>query len=148
MNALLQTGSSLSACGHAQAGGRVPVPLKSDFLSIDLLFFNRDLQCLVAVELKRGKFKPSYLGQLNFYLSALDEQVKKPNENQSIGIILCHQAKRTVVELAVRDFRKPMGVAVYRTANKVPKPYQSLVTVMDGVRQILLSDDQQKEEQK
>ncbi|GHV78385.1 hypothetical protein AGMMS49944_01760 [Spirochaetia bacterium] len=104
---------------------------------IDLLFFNRDLQCLVAVELKRGKFKPSYLGQLSFYLSALDEYVKKPDENPSIGIVLCKEAKKTIVELAVRDYNRPMGVAVYRTKADMPTDYQKLIPLMDGVRSLL-----------
>ncbi|MDR1515184.1 MAG: PDDEXK nuclease domain-containing protein, partial [Synergistaceae bacterium] len=77
---------------------------------IDLLFFNRELHCLVAVELKRGKFKPSQLGQLFFYLSALDEYVRQPDEAPSIGIILCREASRNTVEFAVRDYTKPMGV--------------------------------------
>ena len=64
-----------------------------------MLFFQRDLKALVVIELKRGKFKPSYLGQLNFYLSALDEQERKNGENPSIGILLCREANKSVVEL-------------------------------------------------
>jgi predicted nuclease of restriction endonuclease-like (RecB) superfamily len=104
---------------------------------VDLLFYNRDLQCLAAVELKTGKFKPSYLGQLSFYLSALDEHVKKPDENPSIGIVLCREAKKAIVELAVRDYNRPMGVAVYRTENDMPKDYKTLIPLMDGVQALL-----------
>jgi predicted nuclease of restriction endonuclease-like (RecB) superfamily len=109
---------------------------------VDLLFFSRDLQCLVAVELKRGKFKPSYLGQLSFYLSALDEYAKKPEEKQSIGILLCKEVNKAVAQLAVRDFNHPMGVAVYQTGNDIPKPYQPLIPLMDGVQAILQENDQ------
>ena len=83
---------------------------------IDLLFFSRKLRSLVAFELKRGEFKPEYTGKLNFYLSALDEYVKLPNENPSIGIILCKSKSDKIVELSFRDTSKPMGVATYCTA--------------------------------
>ena len=107
---------------------------------IDLLFYHRSLRALVAIELKRGKFKPAYLGQLNYYLSALDEQERHSDENQSIGLLLCKEANQAVVELAIRDFNKPMGVAAYRTRNDIPEPYQTLIPLMDGVRKILTAD--------
>ncbi|MDR1328478.1 MAG: PDDEXK nuclease domain-containing protein [Oscillospiraceae bacterium] len=101
---------------------RVVVDEKEYF--IDLLFFNRELHCLVAVELKRGEFKPSQLGQLFFYLSALDEYVRQPDEAPSIGIVLCKEANRNTVEFAVRDYTKPMGVATYRTRSEMPEEWQ------------------------
>ncbi len=104
---------------------------------IDLLFYHRALRCLVAIELKKGKFKPAYLGQLNYYLSALDAQERHPEENPSIGLLLCKEAKRGVVELAIRDFNKPMGVAIYRLGTDIPKPYQSLIPLINGVKKIL-----------
>ena len=107
---------------------------------VDLLFYHRALRSMVAVELKRGKFKPAYLGQLNFYLSALDEQLKHPDENQSIGLLLCQEGSRTIVELAVRDFNKPIGVATYRLGKKIPEPYQVLAPMIDGVRKILMEN--------
>ena len=88
---------------------------------IDLLFFNRELNALVAIELKKGAFKPIYLGQLNLYLQILDDTVRKPHENASIGIILCQSADRPYVEYAVRDYSKPLGVATYRTADEMPE---------------------------
>jgi len=94
---------------------------------VDLLFFNRKLQCLVAFDLKKGKFKPSYLGQMNFYLSALDEMVKLPHEEASIGIILCKEKSNKIVEFSFRDFSKPMGIATYKTANELPKKYKGLL---------------------
>ncbi|MBQ5779299.1 MAG: DUF1016 family protein, partial [Paludibacteraceae bacterium] len=71
--------------------------------------------------LKKGEFKPSYLGQLNMYLQLLDDKVKKSNENPSIGIILCRSADKTYVEYAVRDYEKPMGVATYKTLADMPE---------------------------
>lgn len=104
---------------------------------VDLLFFHRGLQALVAVELKMGKFRPAYLGQLEFYLSALDELVRKPNENPSIGLLLCEKMNKGVVEFAVRDKSKPLGIATYQTLRSIPKPYQTLAPVIEGVRRVL-----------
>jgi predicted nuclease of restriction endonuclease-like (RecB) superfamily len=104
---------------------------------IDLLFFHRGLQALVAVELKMGKFRPSYLGQLEFYLSALDSLVRKPNENPSIGLLLCEKMNKGVVEFAVRDKSKPLGIATYQTLRSIPKPYRALAPVIEGVRRVL-----------
>ena len=81
---------------------------------VDLLFFNRELQSLVVVELKNGKFKPAYLGQLATYLRILDDEEKLPNENPSIGIILCKDADKAYVEYVLQDYNKPMGVATYK----------------------------------
>lgn len=82
---------------------------------IDLLFYHRGLQSLIAIELKRGAFKPEHLGQIEFYLTALDKQVKKEHENPSIGIIICQKKDRTVVEYALHDKEnKPIGISTFR----------------------------------
>lgn len=81
---------------------------------IDLLFFHRGLQSLIAIELKRGAFKPEHLGQVEFYLTALDKQVKKDHENPSIGIIICQKKDRTVVEYALHDKKKPIGISTFQ----------------------------------
>lgn len=86
----------------------------SDFF-IDLLFYHRGIQCLVAFELKADKFKPDHLGQLNFYLEALDRDVKKPNENPSIGVLLCKDKDREVVEYALSRSLSPTMVSEYKT---------------------------------
>lgn len=87
----------------------------------DLLFYNRELAALVVVELKRGEFKPAYLGQLSAYLRILDTEVKKPFENPSVGIILCKQADKSFVEFLIQGYDNPMGVATYKTAEDVRK---------------------------
>ena len=87
----------------------------------DLLFYNRELAALVVVELKRGDFKPAYLGQLSAYLRILDSEIKKPFENPSVGIILCKQADRSFVEFLIQGYDNPMGVATYKTAEDVRK---------------------------
>lgn len=104
---------------------------------IDLLFFNRELNALVAVELKKGAFKPIYLGQLNLYLQALDDTVKKAHENASIGIILCQSADRPYVEYAIRDYAKPLGVATYRTADEMPENLRRALPPIDELRRQL-----------
>lgn len=104
---------------------------------IDLLFFNRELNALVAVELKKGEFKPIYLGQLNLYLQALDDTVKKPHENASVGIILCQSADRPYVEYATRDYNKPLGVATYRTADEMPENLKRAFPPIDELRRQL-----------
>ncbi len=104
---------------------------------IDLLFFNRELNALVAVELKKGAFKPIYLGQLNLYLQALDDTVKKSHENASVGIILCQSADKPYVEYAIRDYNKPLGVATYRTADEMPEPLRRALPPIDELRRQL-----------
>ena len=90
------------------------LPVGGEDFHSDLLFFHRGLQCLVAVELKTRKFRPSDMGQLEFYLEALDRDVKKENENPSIGIILCREANRIVVEYAMSRAMSPVMVAQYK----------------------------------
>lgn len=82
---------------------------------VDLLFFNRKIQSLIAIDLKIGAFEPEFIGKMNHYLGLLDDQVKMPNENPSIGIILCAEKNHIEVEIALRDFHKPIGVAEYQT---------------------------------
>ena len=104
---------------------------------VDLLFFNRQLQCLVAIDLKRGEFKPEYLGKMNFYLSALDDLVRLPHENRSIGIILCKSKKEKIVEYALRDTSKPMGVATYKLATELPEKYRDVLPDAEELRRLM-----------
>lgn len=87
---------------------------------IDLLLYHRLLKCLVALELKVSEFKPEYVGKMQFYLAALDERVRTPEENPSIGMILCREKKRTIVEYALKESNKPIGVAAYRIVRQLP----------------------------
>lgn len=107
----------------------------------DLLFFNRELNAMVVIELKTGDFKTSYLGQLMGYLTILDEKVRKQHENPSIGIVLCKSANREYVEFMIRDYTKPMGVATYKTADEMPDnlrralpSQEELIKLMEGER--------------
>lgn len=106
----------------------------------DLLFFNRELNALVAIELKVGKFKPSYLGQLYAYLQVLDDKVRKPHENPSIGIVLCKSANQSYAEYAVRDYNKPMGGATYKTISDMPKEMQHILPDIDELQKLMNED--------
>ena len=103
----------------------------------DLLFFNRELNALVVVELKTGDFKSSYLGQLMSYLSILDAKVKKTHENPSIGIVLCKSAKRDYVEFVIRDYNKPMGVATYKTTAEMPEELRKAMPDIEELKKLL-----------
>lgn len=103
-NAIMSLGK-----GFAFIGNQYRLDVEGHEFFVDLLFYNRHLNCLVAFELKTGKFKPEYAGQLNFYLNVLDEHVKLSHENPSIGIILCKEKNNTVVEFAFKNLGKGMG---------------------------------------
>ena len=94
---------------------------------IDLLLYHRQLQCLVAIELKIGEFLPEYKGKMEFYLSILNDKVKLPNENDAIGIIICKEKNRTVVEYSLKTSNMPIGVATYTTTAKLPENYQNFL---------------------
>ena len=104
---------------------------------IDLLFYHRSLRAMIAVELKMGKFRAAYLGQLELYLSALDATLRHPDENPSIGLLLCEKMNKGFVEFAVRDKSKPLGIATYRTLKAIPEPYKRLAPVIEGVQRVL-----------
>ena len=103
----------------------------------DLLFFNRELAALVCVELKDGPFKTSYLGQLAGYLRILDDEVRKPNENPSIGIILCKSANKKFVEYVIQDYDKPMGVATYKTTAQMDERLKKLLPPVEELEKLL-----------
>lgn len=103
----------------------------------DLIFFNRELNALVVIELKTGKFKPTYLGQLSTYLRILDDKIRKPHENPSIGIVLCKYANREFVEYVIQDYDKPMGVATYITTNDMPEKLRKALPDVEELKKLL-----------
>ena len=114
---------------------RVMVSGKEYF--IDLLFYHRTLRCLVAIELKKNEFKAEYAGKLNLYLSALDEYVKNPDENPSIGIILCRDKDEKTVQFAFRGITTPMGVAKYMTADELPPEIRNALPSAEELKKLL-----------
>lgn len=112
---LLELGTGFAFLGnqyHLEVGGE-------DFY-IDLLFYNLKLRCYVVVELKTGKFKPEYAGQLNFYLSAVDGELKQESDNPTIGLLLCKEKNNVVAEYALKDIAKPMGISQYSLTDALP----------------------------
>ena len=132
---LLELGTGFAFIGrqyHLEVGGE-------DFYA-DLLFYNTNLSCYVVVELKKGTFKPEYVGKLNFYLSAIDDILKKEKDNPTIGILLCKSKNNIVAEYSLRDISKPMGISEYRLAGKMPEGYEDfLPTAEDIERGIILN---------
>jgi len=105
----------------AFVGSQYRLEIDGQEFFIDLLLYHRQLRCLIAIELKVGAFKPEYAGKMQFYLSALNDRIKLPDENPSIGIILCKDKSRTIVEYALKDTKKPIGVSTYRLTEKLPR---------------------------
>lgn len=103
----------------------------------DLLFFNRELNCLVVVELKRGEFKPAYLGQLSAYLRIVDDKIKKPHENRSIGIILCKSMNKQFAEYIIQDYDKPMGVTTYKSLSEMPEEMQEVMPDIEEMKKLM-----------
>ena len=103
----------------------------------DLLFFNRELNALVVVELKAGEFNPSYLGQLTTYLQILDDKVRKPHENPSIGIVLCKSADKAFVEYVIKRYDSPMGVATYTTADDMLENVRRALPDVEELKRVL-----------
>lgn len=118
-------------------GNQYRLVVEEEEFFVDLLFFNRKLQSLVAFELKKGRFRPEYLGKMNLYLSALDDMVRQPHENTSIGIILCKSKTDKVVEYSFRDFNKAMGVATYKTTKALPSKYKGILPDEKSLKQLL-----------
>lgn len=108
-------------------GNQYRINVGGEDFYIDLLLYHRSLKSLVAIELKIGDFKPEYVGQLQFYLTALDKQVKLEDENPPIGIIICKNKNRTIVEYALNDTDKPIGVATYQIIDSLPEKMKDLL---------------------
>ena len=100
---------------------------------IDLLLYSRRIQAMVAIELKVGDFKPEYKGKMEFYLNVLDETVKLPHENPSIGIIICKSKNRTIVEYALRHSSSPIGVATYSISSELPEHYKEMLPASQDI---------------
>lgn len=128
--------------GFAFVGRQVLVEVGNKDFYIDLLFYHLKLRCYVVVELKAGEFEPEYAGKLNFYLSAVDSQLKHPSDNPSLGLLLCKSRDKVVAEYALRDVNKPIGVAEYQLVQALPKELQTdLPRIEDIERELRDVDD-------
>ncbi|MGN7889180.1 PDDEXK nuclease domain-containing protein [Dyadobacter sp. 22481] len=100
---------------------------------VDILLYHRRLQCLIAIDLKIGEFEPEHKGKMEFYLSVLNDKVRLSHENESIGIIICKNKDRTVVEYSLKNTALPIGVATYNTTNQLPKKYRQLLPSVEEI---------------
>ena len=126
--------------GFTFIGNQYKIVLGENEYFIDLLFYHRHLRCLIAIDLKIGKFIPEYAGKMNFYLNLLDDKVKLQDENLSIGLILCKEKDNIVVEYALRNIKKPVGIAKYYLTRKLPakllKQLPSPTVIEDKLREL------------
>lgn len=118
-------------------GSQYRLEVKNKEYFIDLLLFHRRLRCLVAVELKVGEFAPEHAGKMQFYLTILDDEVRETGENPAIGIILCKSKDKTIVEYALRNTAKPIGVAAYRILPTLPQELQGLLPAPEDIARLM-----------
>jgi len=132
--------------GFAFVGRQFRLEVEGDEFFADLLFYHTRLKCYVVVELKATAFKPEHAGQLNFYLTTVDKQVKAPDDKPTIGLLLCKTKKRTVAEYALSGIDKPIGVAEYQLVRALPEPLvTSLPTVEELESELSAVDEEQPE---
>jgi len=123
--------------GFAFVGRQHRIEVGGDEFFIDLLFYHTRLKCYVVVELKAAAFKPDHAGQLNFYLSAVDAQIKAPDDKPTIGLLLCKTKNQVVAEYALSGIAKPMGVAEYQLVRALPEPLDTKLPTIEQLEQEL-----------
>lgn len=123
--------------GFAFVGRQVMLDVGGDEFFIDLLFYHLKLRCYVVIELKAGKFKPEHLGQLGFYLTAVDRQVKSEQDNPTIGLLLCKSKNKVVAEYALGDKTQPMGIAEYKLLESLPAELQTSLPSIEQIEREL-----------
>lgn len=113
------------------------IEIEGEEYFVDILLYHRALKCLVALELKIGRFMPEYVGKMQFYLAVLDDKARLQGENPPIGIILCKSKKDTIVEYALKDANKPIGVATYRIMPKLPRNLQGKLPSPEQIAKLM-----------
>jgi predicted nuclease of restriction endonuclease-like (RecB) superfamily len=119
--------------GFAFVGRQVPLEVAGKEYRIDLLFYHLKLRCFVVFDLKGGPFKPEYTGKMNFYLSAVDDLLRHPDDKPSIGLILCKEKDGIVAEYALRDMTKPLGVAEFTHLEKLPEEFKGTLPTIEEI---------------
>lgn len=127
-NFLLELGS-----GFAFVGRQYQLVVGGDVFKIDLLFYHIKLKCYIVVELKTVKFKPEFAGQLNFYVSAIDGELRGSSDNPTLGILICKSKNNTVVEYALNKIDNPIGVSEYQLVTKLPKEFKSSLPSIEEI---------------
>lgn len=126
---LLEMGNQFSFIGS-----QFKIQLEGNEYFIDLLLFHRTLQCLVAIELKIGEFIPEYKGKMEFYLAVLNDKVRLPHENDSVGIIICKSKNRTIVEYSLKKSNYPIGVSSYTTSKELPDEFSNQLPTLEAIK--------------
>jgi len=124
--------------GFAFVGRQYRLEISDNDYYLDLLFYHLHLRCYVVIELKAGKFKPEYAGKLNFYLSAVDTQLKHPADCPSIGILLCRTKDKIEVEYALRDMNKPIGVSAFELSEIIPDELKTQLPTIEEMERGLI----------
>ncbi len=119
--------------GFALVGSQVPIEVGGEEFRIDLLFYHLKLRAYIVVDLKMTPFKPEYAGKMNFYLSAVDDLLRHPDDRSSVGLILCKAKNRFVAEYAVRDIAKPLGVAEFRYLEQLPEQLKGTLPTIEEI---------------
>ena len=127
--------------GFAFVGRQVLLDVGGDEFFIDLLFYHLKLRCYVVIELKAGKFEPEHLGQLGFYLTAVDRQVRHEHDNPTIGLLLCKSKNEIVAEYALADKTQPMGVAEFKLLDSLPPELQTSLPTIEQIERELAGAD-------
>lgn len=125
--------------GFAFLGRQYKIEIGETDYFIDLLFYHVELRSYIVIELKAGKFKPEFVGKLNFYLSAVDSQIKRPDDNPTIGILLCKRKDKIEAEYSLRDMNKPMGISEYRLTESIPEYIKSKLPSIEELENELIN---------
>ncbi len=133
---LLELGTGFSFLGR-----QYKLEIGDEEFFLDLLFYHVKLHCYVVIELKTGKFKPEYAGKLNFYISAIDSLLKSEKDNPTIGILICKSKNNTIVEYALKDISKPIGVSEYKITKELPKEFKSSLPSIEEIERELETID-------
>jgi len=126
--------------GFAYIGKQVALPVGGRDFYLDLLFYHTQLHCYVVIELKTGDFEPEYAGKLNFYITAVDDQLKREGDEPTIGILLCKNKDKLVAEYALRDINKPIGVSEYQLTQSLPDNLKSSLPSIEQIEAELARD--------
>ncbi len=134
--------------GFAFLGRQYKIEVSENDYFIDMLFYHMELRCYIVIELKAGKFKPEFAGKLNFYLSAVDSQLKRQGDNPSIGILLCKKKDKIEVEYSLRDINKPMGITEYKLTDSIPENIKTKLPSIEELEYELTKRTEQKGDNK
>lgn len=120
--------------GFAFVGSQYRLEIEGDEFFVDLLFYHLALGCFVVIELKTTDFKPEYSGQINFYVNVIDDKLRRPGDNPTIGIILCRSKKKSIVEYSLRGMSQPISVSTYRTTAALPEEFKTKLPSIEDLQ--------------